>query len=106
MADSKAKLYWPPTELFPVKAVGARYYRAGISQVAQNSSGNSALVFCVATLVPERDNAHDQNAVLVQIGTVSVGHLSRDFAQEFRARLDAIDEIGRASCRERVCRYV
>lgn len=86
VTEQSTTLHWPATGLFPLKVVGARYYRADISRVAQNH-GSKALVFCTATLILEDSNPHDVNAVLVKVGVEKVGHLSRDLAQDFRRQL-------------------
>lgn len=79
--------YWPQSGLFPIKVVGTRFYRESIARVAQNPQGESALVFCNASLVPECNNPYDAQAVLVAVGSEKVGHLSRDLASAFRERL-------------------
>lgn len=83
--------HWPATELFPIKVVGTRFYRSEISRIAQNESGRNALTFCLATLVPENNNPHDKNAVLVQIASEKIGHLSRECALTLRNLLVAQD---------------
>ena len=84
-------LHWPSLGLFDKKIAGAHFYRSNISSIAQNNLGNEALVFCCATLVLQNDNAHDENAVLVQIDSSDVGHLPRHLAQEYRRRLLSLD---------------
>ncbi|MHB1953665.1 MAG: HIRAN domain-containing protein [Sulfobacillus sp.] len=87
MAQETTIAYWPETGIFPVKVVGARYYRDAIKRVAQNAAGSSALVFCTASLAPEPNNPHDAQAVAVMIAGEKVGHLQRDIAPALRSRL-------------------
>lgn len=93
---------WPKTGLFPIKVVGTHFYRDGLSRIAQNPAGKSALVFCTALLVPEHDNPYDANAVLVKVGPEKIGHLSNELARTFRARLAALGIPGQTTC----CRAV
>lgn len=97
MTETKAMLHWPATGLFPVKVVGAWFYRNELSGIAENQPGNSALVFCTALLIPERGNPHDPNAVLVMVGSEKIGHLSRENALEFRGRLNSLDLGGQTT---------
>lgn len=102
MAQEAAIVHWPETGLFPVKVVGARYYRDAINRVAQNATGNSALVFCTASLVPEADNPHDAQAVAVMIAGEKIGYLQRDAAPALRSRLHEVGLDGETS----LCRAV
>lgn len=43
--------------------------------------------FVEAVLIPEDANPNDQNAVRIDIGSVTVGYLTRDFAVQYRQRL-------------------
>lgn len=63
---------------------GTSYYRSAITSIAQNPQNTSALVICLAYLVLDDQNIHDQNAVRVVIGKYTVGHLPRDFAKTYR----------------------
>ncbi len=52
-----------------------------------------------AALVPEPDNPHDPNAVMVQIGERLVGYLPRDTAVAYGPMLAAVAARGRtAAC--------
>lgn len=87
MAEQLTTPHWPATGLFPVKIVGAHFYHSDIARIARNKVGCNALVFCTALLIPEENNFHDSNAILIKIDSEKVGHLSRDLALEFRNRL-------------------
>ncbi len=89
--------HWPSTRLFPIKVVGTRYYHREIALIAQNQAGSSALIFCTANLIPESDNPHDPNAILVMVGREKVGHLSRDIAADFRAQLNSLGLSGQST---------
>jgi hypothetical protein len=91
VTERETTLHWPATGLFPIKVVGARFYRNEIARITKNQAGNNALVFCAASLIPEIDNPHDENAILVMVGSERIGHLSRDFSLEFRKRLNSLD---------------
>lgn len=87
MVEKPTKLHWPGTGLFPLKIAGSHFYRADIARVARNEPGRNSLVFCSAMLIPETNNVHDVNAVLIQIASEKAGHLSREIALELRNRL-------------------
>lgn len=77
-------LHWQPSGLFLNSAVGTSYHKDELVELAQNPRGKEALVYCTARLEPEHANPHDANAVVVVIEGKKVGHLSREFAKEFR----------------------
>lgn len=78
-------LHWRPTGLFQLKTVGAYYYHDDIAKIAKNPTGENALVFCTATLIPEDTNPYDKNAIKVQIELSHVGYLSHEHAITFRS---------------------
>lgn len=78
-------LHWQPSGLFQLKTVGASYYQDSIAKIAKNPTGENALVFCTATLIPEDTNPYDSNAVKVLIESEHVGYLSRESAVTFRS---------------------
>jgi HIRAN domain-containing protein len=100
MSNQTEMGYWPQSGLFPIKIVGTRFYRESIARIAQNPQGESALVFCNVSLVPEGNNPYDEQAVLVAVGSEKLGHLSRDLASAFRKRLCSfgLDDI-QTQCR-------
>jgi hypothetical protein len=79
--------HWPSTGLFPVGVVGTSYHRRDISELALNADGKPALVYCTATLTPERDNMHDRNAIAVFVEGKQVGYLSKEYAVAHRRHL-------------------
>lgn len=72
---------------FAMNVVGESHHQLEIERIAGGRTGNSAHMECVATLVPEPDNPHDPNAVLVTIDGLSVGYLEHNIAPLFNAAL-------------------
>ena len=62
-------------------AVGESQYQEALKRIARNGR------LCWATLIPEPDNPFDVNAVVVQIGTETVGYLARPDARRYQRRL-------------------
>lgn len=84
MESSHARLNWVGNGFYQVAAVGTSNYREALRILAQNPPGTSALAQCTAELVPEADNPHDPNAIVVRIDGATVGHLSRATAEALR----------------------
>jgi hypothetical protein len=82
---------------FEMNVVGESHHQDEIEKLAGGRTKTSAHVECVATLIPEPDNPHDPNAVLVEVNGAIVGYLSRDIAPLFNAAL-ARTGCGSATC--------
>jgi DNA polymerase III epsilon subunit-like protein len=72
-----------------VKVVGESYHQSVIADLAAMGSEHAAL------LIREPDNPHDPHAVRVDISGRTVGHLSRDSAQDVELMLEHLQRIGR-----------
>ncbi len=84
-----------------VDVVGEQHYQEVLEAVAagRNAFGTRTRVLTV-TLVRERDNPYDANAVRVEAAQATVGHLSRDDAPRFHAIIDRLASAGSpATCR-------
>jgi hypothetical protein len=67
---------------------GTKHYQPTLKSIAGNHGNSRAEVFCVAVIVPETDNPHDDLAVRIDINNKIVGYLPRDDARSYRKRLD------------------
>jgi len=83
---------------FEFDVVGESHYQDALESIAGAKEDESKEHKCVAELVFDDDNPHDNQAVLVAIDGKKVGHLSRKHAREFRA------ELTRQGLNVRVCR--
>lgn len=80
---------WPDTGDYDFEIVGESYYQETIKGLAgQNDMYVSEREY-QALLIPDDGNEHDDKAVRVEIGGMTVGHLSRENARSFRRRLRA-----------------
>jgi hypothetical protein len=68
---------------FNVEAVGESHYQAALRAICGKGKVRHP---CIADLVLEDDNAHDNQAVAVKINGATVGYLSRNNARRFRQR--------------------
>lgn len=74
---------------YSLPVAGVSFYRGNIAMVADNPDGLPALMFCKAFLVPDDDNPHDANAILVVIESKKVGHLPASLCEAYRKSLVA-----------------
>lgn len=79
--------HWPSMKSFNFPVVGESYYQAALTDLAGDHGRGGAVVDCVAELIPENDNRHDEKAVSVFIKGNLVGYMSSDDARSFRRRL-------------------
>lgn len=68
-----------------LKIVGESHYQEALEELAGGRTEDSAEIEVDVSLVPESDNAHDPNAVGVEIDGELVGYLSRASAKKYRA---------------------
>lgn len=78
---------WPETGEFDFNIVGESHYQRNIAAIAGEHGPDGPDVITTAHLIPESDNAYDNNAVRVDIEGRTVGYMSRDDAKSFRGRL-------------------
>ena len=90
-------------DLFEIDVVGESHYQEALEFMCGGKSRKGADLVVLATLTCEGNNPHDPNAVRVDIGKFTVGHLDRINAQEFRQRLVQAGAAGcMAYCRARI----
>jgi hypothetical protein len=85
----------------PVKVVGESYYQPALESVAGGRcSQGPRLRLITATLVRERDNRSDVNAVRVDAGGLTIGHVASEDAVRFHTVIEKINvQGGAATCR-------
>jgi hypothetical protein len=69
---------------FDVACVGESYRMGSLIKLMGTPQPGFAEKECQALLLPEDDNKHDANAVLVMIEGMHVAYLGRDTAEEYR----------------------
>lgn len=73
-------------EDFETEVVGESHYQPNLLALCGSRTREGAHKFFVADLVPEDTNAHDAQAVRVDIDGKTVGYLSRPVARTWRKR--------------------
>lgn len=79
--------HWKPSGKCIFAIVGESYYQAALTRIVGPHGSGFTDHQCMAMLIPEDNNPHDWNAVVVKIEEMTVGHLSRSDAVKFRRRL-------------------
>jgi hypothetical protein len=74
---------------YAFEIVGESFYQQELERIVGSRSEASADFDTEALLVYEPDNPADPSAIRVDIGGMTVGHLSRDDAQEHRRRMES-----------------
>lgn len=78
-----------------VQVVGESNYQAALEQACNGSNdAGPNRPGVIAHLVPEPDNPYDSNAVSVHVNGMKVGHLSREDAVAYQARLLELRSAG------------
>jgi hypothetical protein len=80
-----------------VPVVGESHYQDALQVLHQENGGEDDDAKVVAELVPEDDNAFDPHAVRIDIGSVTVGYLSKEMALQYREALGG--STGRCSAK-------
>lgn len=81
--------HWPELGDYEFEVVGESRYQAALRRIAGDHGERSAEAVCVAHLVMDDRNPHDNKAVVVRVDGAVVGYMSRDDARSFRRRLSA-----------------
>ena len=82
-----------------INVAGESHYQEALRELAGTAGGDVVRIEVEASLVPEPDNPHDPNAVMVQISERLVGYLPRDAAVAYGPILQAVAGRGRtAAC--------
>lgn len=88
---------------YAVEVVGESHYQSALEAIAGGRTADSARVHADAVLILEDDNKYDPGAVRVEISGKTVGHLSREDAPAYRARLAAMGKpAARGMCHARI----
>lgn len=85
-----APLRWAGDGQYSVDVVGESFAREALADIAMNPTSRRALVFCVASLIPQPSNPYDRNAIAVSISGRAIGHLSREFSKSYCERLSEL----------------
>ena len=89
------------TEL--VAAVGESHYQPALRAACGDQKWEDVAYDCIAALVPEPQNKHDPNAVMVQVDGNLVAYLSRDDAARYSGLLSQVAGTGRfLACNARI----
>lgn len=72
---------------YSFQIVGEKSYQSALQAICGPPTRGGYEIEATATLILEDDNPYDDQAVAVMIDGRLVGHLSRAFAREYRARL-------------------
>ena len=84
---------------FDVEVVGESHYQTALESICGPRTRDSTSKHVEAVLVLDDSNKYDPKAVRVEINGKIVGHLSREDAQTYRDKLDAMKRPGaRATC--------
>ncbi len=81
--------HWPATGRYEVEITSESRYQAAIANAIASDSTDELL----AALIPE-DNPQDPNAIRVEIDGRTVGYLPREYARQFRRRLNRKELTG------------
>lgn len=79
---------------FPRAVVGESHHQDALNRICGGHNREGHWHECVARLVPEPENPHDENAVRVEIGGAKVGYLGREDAATYQAALSAAGHQG------------
>ena len=80
-----------------MNVVGESHYQDALRAVIGGPVAGEVRHTCTAALVPEPDNPHDPNAVMVQIEGRRVGYLSRGDAVAYAPLVRSLAERGRTA---------
>lgn len=65
---------------FEFEIVGESHYQTALAVICGGKTENGHERYCVAYLIPEPDNPHDPNAILVEINGLQVGYIDKHSA--------------------------
>ncbi|MDF3606336.1 hypothetical protein PE067_09410 [Paracoccus sp. DMF-8] len=79
---------------FEFDIVGESHYQDALARIVGGRSDESAEFDCIAAIICEDDNPHDENAVAIYINGQKVGHLARPVAAGYRDMLKKHGWVG------------
>lgn len=85
--SAQAAPHFSASGSFDIEIVGESRYQRALEAITGGRTHDGVHLVREATLIPETDNAADENAVRVEIEGMTVGYLGRDDAAELRAQL-------------------
>ncbi len=80
-----------------VPVVGESHYQDELQRLYRKNGGSEHDIKIEAVLVPENDNAFDDNAVRIEIEFCRVGYLPREMALDYRTALG--NNVGQCSAK-------
>lgn len=78
---------WPSVGNFDLEVVGESNYQNSLRKISNDATETRLLPTYTAILFPENNNKFDKMAVRVDINGMTVGHLSREDARDYRELL-------------------
>jgi hypothetical protein len=75
------------SSVFDVIVVGVSFYQEALAKICDNRYEEGFEMLVQAEIVPEEGNPYDSNAVRIEIGGETVGHLSRQNALKWRGKM-------------------
>lgn len=99
--DEPVPLIRCPEGRFPQEVVGERHYLSTFESIFGRRDDDGVDIEIIAALVREPRNAHDANAVRVEIQGRKIGYIPRDDAERLAPMLDGF-RSARVHCRARV----
>jgi len=86
------------TGKFHVPVVGVTFHQEALQIICGNKREEGVPIYKQAIMIPENDNPEDANAVRIDIGGETVGHLSRRNATVWRGKMISENRSGEFMC--------
>jgi len=83
---------------FLVPVVGVTFHQETLQIICGNKCEEGVPIYKQAIIIPENDNPDDPNAVRIEIGGESIGHLSRHNATVWRGKMISEKRSGEVMC--------
>lgn len=80
-------------DIYTLEVVGESHYQHNLERICGPRTQDGVDIETSATLWPENDNPHDENAIKVVIDGLTVGHLRREDAKKIRRDLGTYTHI-------------
>lgn len=93
MAKKQQMIIMDGAGSFQIEVVGESHYRENLRKVAGSCEDDAVDVVKTAYLVPEPRNAHDANAVRVDVDQLTVGYLTRPAAAQLSPVLRKLELV-------------
>jgi hypothetical protein len=86
------------TGKFHVSVVGVTFHQEALQIICGNKREEGVPIYKQAIMIPENDNPEDPNAVRIDIGGETIGHLSRRKATVWRGKMISEKRSGEVMC--------